>query len=99
MDQKTAAGSRESAKGFIFDIKRFAVHDGPGIRTVVFLKGCPLQCAWCHNPEGVSPATELMSFPARCEARCRACLRAAPKAVVAKRGGRILADRSFRPLR
>ncbi|MEA3462328.1 MAG: radical SAM protein, partial [Bacteroidota bacterium] len=35
----------------IFDIKRFAVHDGPGIRTTVFLKGCPLRCAWCHNPE------------------------------------------------
>jgi pyruvate formate lyase activating enzyme len=39
------------AKGIIFDIKRFAVHDGPGIRTTVFFKGCPLECAWCHNPE------------------------------------------------
>jgi pyruvate formate lyase activating enzyme len=38
-------------KGVIFDIKRYAVHDGPGIRTTVFLKGCPLRCAWCHNPE------------------------------------------------
>ncbi|HDR68115.1 MAG TPA: 4Fe-4S cluster-binding domain-containing protein, partial [Bacteroidaceae bacterium] len=38
----------------IFDIKRFAVHDGPGIRTTVFLKGCPLKCRWCHNPEGQS---------------------------------------------
>lgn len=38
-------------KGTIFDIKRFAVHDGPGIRTTVFLKGCPLRCVWCHNPE------------------------------------------------
>lgn len=42
--------------GIIFDIKRFAVHDGPGIRTTVFLKGCPLRCAWCHNPEGISAA-------------------------------------------
>jgi len=40
-------------KGIIFDIKRFAVHDGPGIRTTVFLKGCPLHCSWCHNPEGI----------------------------------------------
>ncbi|MDR3188013.1 MAG: glycyl-radical enzyme activating protein [Prevotellaceae bacterium] len=42
--------------GTIFDIKRFAVHDGPGIRTTVFLKGCPLACRWCHNPEGIAPA-------------------------------------------
>ena len=42
--------------GIIFDIKRFAVHDGPGIRTTVFLKGCPLSCSWCHNPESMSSA-------------------------------------------
>ncbi len=42
----------------IFDIKRFAVHDGPGIRTTVFFKGCPLNCWWCHNPEGISPEIE-----------------------------------------
>jgi len=39
--------------GVIFDIKRFAVHDGPGIRSTIFLKGCPLSCWWCHNPEGI----------------------------------------------
>lgn len=48
-------------KGIIFDIKRFAVHDGPGIRTTVFLKGCPLSCKWCHNPEGINP--ELVVAP------------------------------------
>lgn len=42
-------------EGVIFDIKRFALHDGPGIRTTVFFKGCPLKCWWCHNPEGISP--------------------------------------------
>lgn len=41
-------------KGIIFEVKRFAVHDGDGIRTTVFLKGCPLNCVWCHNPEGIS---------------------------------------------
>ncbi|MBQ9783941.1 MAG: glycyl-radical enzyme activating protein [Clostridia bacterium] len=46
-------------KGLIFDIKEFAVHDGEGIRTTVFLKGCPLRCVWCHNPEGLSPKREL----------------------------------------
>ena len=45
--------------GMIFDIKEMAVHDGPGIRTTVFLKGCPLRCRWCHNPEGLSPEPQL----------------------------------------
>jgi pyruvate formate lyase activating enzyme len=45
-------------KACIFDIKRFALHDGPGIRTTVFFKGCPLHCWWCHNPEGISPDVE-----------------------------------------
>ena len=44
---------RGELKGLIFDIKRFALHDGPGIRTTVFLKGCPLRCWWCQNPESI----------------------------------------------
>nr|WP_320118603.1 glycyl-radical enzyme activating protein [uncultured Marinifilum sp.] len=44
--------------GIVFDIKRYAVHDGPGIRTTIFLKGCPLRCLWCHNPESFSPLIE-----------------------------------------
>ena len=47
-------------KGFIFDIKKFAIHDGPGIRSTVFLKGCPLECWWCHNPEGQNLEPEKM---------------------------------------
>ncbi len=46
-------------RGTLFDIKGFALHDGPGIRTTVFLKGCPLRCLWCHNPEGLSPTPQL----------------------------------------
>ena len=49
-----------SDKGIIFDIKKFAIHDGPGIRSTVFLKGCPLECWWCHNPEGQNLQTEEM---------------------------------------
>ncbi len=41
-------------RGWVFDIQRYSVHDGPGIRTTVFLKGCPLACPWCHNPEGIT---------------------------------------------
>lgn len=50
----------------IFDIKRFAVGDGPGIRTTVFFKGCPLRCRWCHNPEGLAAAPQLLHEAARC---------------------------------
>jgi len=46
--------------GTVFDLKEFAVHDGPGPRVTVFLKGCPLRCRWCHNPEGLSPEPELL---------------------------------------
>ncbi len=46
--------------GTIFDIKEFSIHDGPGARVTVFLKGCPLRCKWCHNPEGLSPKMQLM---------------------------------------
>ncbi|MFX0124644.1 MAG: glycyl-radical enzyme activating protein [Candidatus Hodarchaeota archaeon] len=48
------------SKGVIFDIKKYALHDGPGIRTTVFLKGCPLNCWWCHNPEGQDPEPEII---------------------------------------
>ena len=63
--------------GTIFDIKQFAVFDGPGIRTTVFLKGCPLRCEWCHTPEGLSFAPQLMVSKSACVhcGRCQAaCL-------------------------
>ena len=52
--------------GRIFDMQRFSIHDGPGIRTTVFLKGCPLHCAWCHNPEGISPKPSVAYDPSQC---------------------------------
>ena len=58
--------------GTIFDIKEFAIHDGPGIRTTVFLKGCPMRCQWCHNPEGLSFAPELMVSKSACN-DCGSC--------------------------
>lgn len=51
--------------GIVFDIKRFAVHDGPGIRSTVHLKGCPLSCCWCHNPEGIDPLPQEMEREVR----------------------------------
>ena len=53
-------------KGIIFEIKRFAVHDGDGIRTTVFFKGCPLRCVWCHNPEGLSSAPQIARYTHKC---------------------------------
>ncbi len=51
-------------QGMIFDIREFTIQDGPGLRTTVFLKGCPLSCQWCHNPEGQSPFPQIMHSPA-----------------------------------
>ena len=53
-------------EGFIFDIKHFAVHDGPGIRTTVFFKSCPLKCVWCHNPESISHKKQLGYLAHKC---------------------------------
>ena len=64
-------------KGLIFDIKRFAVHDGNGIRTTVFFKGCPLKCLWCHNPEGISFKPQLAFYENKCIS-CGECAAVCP---------------------
>lgn len=77
--------------GTVFDIQKFSIHDGPGIRTTVFLKGCPLRCAWCHNPESQESAPEISFVPEKCIG-CMACVRACPSGChVVDTGGHVYA--------
>lgn len=59
-------------EGIVTNIQRFSIHDGPGIRTTVFVKGCNLRCFWCHNPEAIRPQPEIQFFPERCIG-CQVC--------------------------
>lgn len=70
----------------IFEIKRFAVHDGDGIRTTVFFKGCPMRCLWCHNPEGLSARPQLAWYRHACVS-CLLCLNACPQGAHTAAGG------------
>lgn len=78
--------------GEIFDIKRFAVHDGPGIRCTAFFKGCPLRCMWCHNPEGMRSGVEISCQAASCIA-CGACVTACPQRAIAPAASGVEIDR------
>ncbi len=82
-------------RGLVFDVKRYAVHDGPGIRTTVFLKSCPLHCLWCHNPESIGCDIELITRSSRCS-RCHACLKVCPKKALSEGPdkGPVVIDRS-----
>lgn len=71
----------KSPTGLVFDIQRYAIHDGPGIRTVVFLKGCPLHCLWCANPESINSDPELVVLPNKCIG-CGKCVDSCPKGAV-----------------
>ena len=77
--------------GLIFDIKRYAIHDGPGIRTTVFFKGCPLRCCWCHNPEGLSPQPQIVYRQDRCIG-CKACVRTCPQNALTLTAQGVLTD-------
>lgn len=77
----------------IADIKRFAVHDGDGIRTTVFLKGCYLRCQWCHNPEGLIQEPQLAYYAHKC-LHCGACATVCPTGAQAIKDGRHLYDRT-----
>ena len=75
--------TEKSTAGLIFDIQRFSLHDGPGIRTLVFMKGCPLTCAWCSNPESQRTRPEVMYYKDKC-IECFTCIAACPNSEVLK---------------
>ena len=67
--------------GLITNIQKYTIHDGPGIRTEIFFKGCPLRCLWCSNPEGLSPGPQIGVYPSKCigNSKCSICLKACPQ--------------------
>ncbi|MBN1218598.1 MAG: glycyl-radical enzyme activating protein [Anaerolineae bacterium] len=79
------------SKGIVFDIKKFSIHDGPGIRTTVFFKGCPLNCWWCHNPESQAMGPERVFRETRC-IDCGACLAVCPQGAISSNGDGIVTD-------
>ncbi len=86
----TTAG--EAPRGLIFDVQRFSVHDGPGIRTTVFFKGCPLRCAWCQNPESLRPHPEVAFYADRCR-ELGQCLAVCPHDALRPATERVVRDR------
>jgi len=84
------AGSREELTGLISDFQRFSIHDGPGIRTIVFFKGCPLRCIWCQNPETIASRPEIMLIPNNCIG-CGRCMEECPPNCISGSTGRVCA--------
>jgi len=77
--------------GYVFDVKKYAIHDGPGIRTTVFFKGCPLQCKWCHNPESWKKLPEVGFRESRCQ-RCGRCMEICGRNAISSADGRPITD-------
>ncbi len=80
--------------GIVFDIQRFSLHDGPGIRTTIFLKGCSLSCDWCHNPEAISPAPQLAYQLDQCD-QCLECIGSCPNGAHSELNGMHVYDRTL----
>ncbi|MBM3119145.1 MAG: glycyl-radical enzyme activating protein [Chloroflexi bacterium] len=80
-------------KGLVFSIQRYSIHDGPGIRTTVFFKGCPLRCKWCSNPESLNPYPEIMVREAKCNG-CGKCLEICSREAIVLNNDSVHVDRS-----
>lgn len=78
-------------KGTIFNIQKFSIHDGPGIRTTIFLKGCPLQCKWCSNPESQSNQIQILHDASKC-IHCLLCIQACPQHAISHLDHKIMID-------
>ena len=91
MNDVTGKRSRED-EGLIFSTQRYSIHDGPGIRTTVFFKGCPLRCRWCSNPESINPYPELIFRVARCDG-CGRCIPVCAPSAIKQGQGCIQLDR------
>ncbi len=85
---------KSKKKGRIFDVQRYSVHDGPGIRTLIFFKGCRLRCQWCSNPESWLPNPQLLYDDSTC-VQCGACIEACSRQAVRRAGQKIIIDRKI----
>lgn len=94
---KETAKAQNNRKGLIFNIQKFSYHDGPGIRTLVFFKGCPLKCQWCSNPEGIFPNRELAFKESKCIglSECGHCLGSCKIGALRENGKMISVDKNL----
>jgi len=91
---KTSSKDPGSVKGLVFNIQRYSIQDGPGIRTTVFLKGCPLRCKWCSNPESQNPHREIAHRDSLCN-QCGSCIAACPVHAISLGEKSVIIDRTL----
>jgi len=94
MDKRELLERGKGKYGLIFNIQHFSLHDGPGIRTIIFLKGCPLHCEWCSNPESQSGYPEITYNEEIC-IQCETCVSVCPKFAIKKKNNQIIINREF----
>src|SRR5512139_65461 len=85
--------SRDDPRGIIFNIQRYSIQDGPGIRTTVFLKGCPLRCQWCSNPESQNACPEVAHRDSLCSG-CGRCIDSCPQRAISLNGKNVSINRA-----